>query len=159
MYFKRFSPYFKFLKPVRVQFGLGLLAGLIYAASSGFGLPLVIKYLVPLVTEDGGPRGWALIGILCIVPAVFFFRALGSFANAYLMAFVGMHVLEQLRRMVFAHIQNLPLAFFSHNKVGDLMSRVMGDTSQLQNAIVKVVDSLIKEPATLISAGKISVRL
>lgn len=153
MYFKRFSPYFKFLKPVRVQFGLGLLAGLIYAASSGFGLPLVIKYLVPLVTEDGGPRGWALIGILCIVPAVFFFRALGSFANAYLMAFVGMHVLEQLRRMVFAHIQNLPLAFFSHNKVGDLMSRVMGDTSQLQNAIVKVVDSLIKEPATLISAA------
>jgi len=33
------------------------------------------------------------------------------------------------------------------------MSRVLGDTQQLQNAIVKVVDSLIKEPATLISAA------
>lgn len=153
MYLKRFSPYFKFLKPVRVQFGLGLLAGIIYAASSGFGLPLVIKYLVPLVSEDGGPRGLALLGILSMVPAVFLFRALGSFANAYLMAYAGMHVLEQLRRMVFTHIQSLPLAFFSDNKVGDLMSRVMGDTNQLQNAIVKVVDSLIKEPATLISAA------
>jgi subfamily B ATP-binding cassette protein MsbA len=153
MYLKRFSPYFKLLKPVRVQFVIGLLAGVIYAASSGFGLPLVIKYLVPLVTEPDGPTGWKLLGILSMVPAVFVFRALGSFANAYLMAYAGMHVLEQIRRMVFDHIQSLPLAFFGKNKVGDLMSRVMGDTSQLQNAIVKVVDSLIKEPATLISAA------
>ncbi|MDQ8209530.1 ABC transporter ATP-binding protein [Coraliomargarita sp. SDUM461003] len=153
MYLKRFSPYFKFLKPVRVQFALGLLAGIVYAASSGFGLPLVIKYLVPLVTEPEGPTGWKLLGILAMVPIVFVFRALGSFANAYLMAYTGMHVLEQIRRMVFEHIQSLPLAFFGRNKVGDLMSRVMGDTSQLQGAIVKVVDSLIKEPATLISAA------
>lgn len=153
MYLKRFSPYFKLLKPVRVQFALGLLAGIIYAASSGFGLPLVIKYLVPLITEPDGPTGWKLLGLLSIVPTVFVFRALGSYANAYLMAFAGMHVLEQIRRMVFDHIQSLPLAFFGKNKVGDLMSRVMGDTNQLQNAIVKVVDSLIKEPATLISAA------
>lgn len=153
MYLKRFSPYFKLLKPVRLQFALGLLAGIIYAASSGFGLPLVIKYLVPLVTEPDGPTGWKLLGILSIVPTVFVFRALGSYANAYLMAYAGMHVLEQIRRMVFDHIQSLPLAFFGKNKVGDLMSRVMGDTSQLQNAIVKVVDSLIKEPATLLSAA------
>lgn len=159
MYLKRFSPYFKFLKPVRVQFGLGLFAGIVYAASSGFGLPLVIKYLVPLVTEEGGPSGWKLLGLLSMVPAVFIFRALGSYANSYLMAYAGMHVLEQLRRMVFSHIQSLPLAFFSKNKVGDLMSRVMGDTSQLQGAIVKVVDSLIKEPATLLSAAAFLVYL
>lgn len=88
------------------------------------------------------------MGILAMAPIVLVFRALGSFANAYLMAYTGMHVLEQIRRMVFEHIQSLPLAFFGSNKVGDLMSRVMGDTSQLQGAIVKVVDSLIKESAT-----------
>lgn len=153
MFLKRFRPYYRFLRPVRVQFALGLLAGLVYAASSGFGLPLVIKYLVPLVSGEGGPRGWALVGVLMAVPGIFLFRALGSFANAYLMAYAGMHVLEQLRRMVFERIQLLPLAFFSRNKVGDLMSRMLNDTSQLQSAIVKVVDSLVKEPATLLSAG------
>ena len=153
MYIKRFTPYFKYLKPVRLQFGFGLLAGIIYAASSGFGLPLVIRYLVPLVTDDNAPSGWTLALILLSIPTVFALRAIGSYVNAYLIAYCGMYVLEQLRRMVFEHIQALPLAFFQKNTVGDLMARVLGDTTTLQGAIVKVVDSLVKEPATLISAA------
>ncbi len=152
MFLKRFGIYFKYLYPVRYQFAIGLLAGLIYAASSGFGLPLVIKYLVPLMTADDKPTGWALAAILFSIPGVFFLRAMGNFVNAYFIAYTGMHVLEQLRLMVFERIQALPIAFFHKNKVGDLMSRVLGDTGQLQSAIVKVVDSLIKEPATLIAA-------
>ncbi|MGJ8639583.1 MAG: ABC transporter ATP-binding protein [Opitutaceae bacterium] len=153
MILKRFSPYFKYLKPVRVQFAVGLVAGLVYAASSGFGLPMVIKYLVPLITQDDKPTGWVLAGVLLSIPAVFFFRAFGSFVNAYYIAYTGMHVLEQIRISVFAKLQALPLAFFQQNTIGDLMSRIQVDTLQLQTAIVKVVDSLIKEPATLLSAA------
>lgn len=153
MFLKRFGPYFKYLKPVRTQFGLGLFFGLVYAASSGFGLPFIIKYLVPLVTKPEKPEPSILLGILVLIPVVFFFRAMGSFLNAYFIAYSGMYVLEQLRRLVFDQIQSLPLGFFQKNKVGDLMSRILGDTGQLQTAIVKVVDSLIKEPATLIAAA------
>lgn len=152
MFLKRFGPYFKYIKPVKLQFGLGLLAGIVYAASSGAGIPFVTKYLIPLVTKEA-PDLPELIGLLALVPIMFLFRALGSFVNAYLIAYTGMHVLEQIRRMVFDHIQNLPLGFFHENKVGDLMSRVLGDTAQLQSGLIKVVDSLIKEPATLIAAA------
>ncbi|MEN8660938.1 MAG: ABC transporter ATP-binding protein [Lentimonas sp.] len=152
MFLKRFTIYFKYLYPVRFHFAIGLLAGLIYAASSGFGLPLVIKHLVPLITAEEKPTGWVLAAILLSIPGVFFLRAMGNFVNSYFIAYTGMHVLEQLRLMVFERIQALPIAFFHKNKVGDLMSRVLGDTAQLQTAIVKVVDSLIKEPATLIAA-------
>jgi len=153
MFIKRFGPYFKYLKPVRVQFGLGLLFGIIAAAASGAGLPFVIKFLVPLVTSDNPPEGMQLILILSSVPIAFTFRAVGSFLNAYYMAYAGMHVLERLRIMVFTKIQELPLSFFHRNNVGDLMSRVTGDTAQLQVAIVKVVNSLVKEPATLFAAS------
>ncbi|MGJ8653493.1 MAG: ABC transporter ATP-binding protein [Opitutaceae bacterium] len=152
MFLKRFGKYFKYLYPVRYQFAIGLIAGLVYAASSGFGLPLVIKYLVPLISADEKPSGTVLALILLSIPTVFLLRAAGNFVNAYYIAYSGMHVLEQLRLMVFKRIQELPIAFFHKNKVGDLMSRVLGDTSQLQTAIVKVVDSLIKEPATLLAA-------
>ena len=94
----------------------------------------------------------ALILLLSSIPLAFTLRALGGFLNAYYMAYAGMHVLERLRIMVFEKIQHLPLAFFHKNNVGDLMSRVMGDTGQLQTALVKVVNSLVKEPATLVSA-------
>ena len=152
MFIKRFGPYFKYLKPVRKQFALGLGFGLISAAASGAGLPFIIKFLVPLVTSDDKPQGMALILLLSSIPLAFTLRALGGFLNAYYMAYAGMHVLERLRIMVFEKIQHLPLAFFHKNNVGDLMSRVMGDTGQLQTALVKVVNSLVKEPATLVSA-------
>lgn len=152
MLLKRFGPYFKYLKPVRVQFGLGLFFGIVAAAASGAGLPFVIKFLVPLVTSENPPRGWQLIVILSSVPVAFTFRAVGSFLNAYYIAYAGMHVLEKLRLMVFTKIQELPLSFFHCNSVGDLMSRVTGDTTQLQGAIVRVVNCLVKEPATLIAA-------
>ncbi|MGB1127492.1 MAG: ABC transporter ATP-binding protein [Opitutales bacterium] len=152
MLLRRFSPYFAYIKEVRVQFGIGLVAGMITAAASGAGLPFVIKVLVPLVTSSDAPTGWALFGILLSIPTVFLFRAGGAFINAYYMAYVGMYVLEQVRLKVFSKLQHLPFAFFQKNQTGDLMSRVTSDTQQLQQSIVGSVNSLIKEPATLVSA-------
>lgn len=152
MLFKRFSPYFAYLKAVRVQFGIGLLAGIVAAAASGAGLPFVIKVLVPLVTSPEAPTGWALAGVLLSIPAVFLFRAGGAFVNAYYMAYAGMHVLENIRLKVFKKLQSLPLAFFQKNQTGDLMIRVTGDTQALQTAVIGTVNSLVKEPATLVSA-------
>lgn len=149
---KRFSPYFAHLKAVRLQFVVGLVAGLLAAAASGAGLPLVIEYIVPTVSGEDAPAGLALLATLAIIPSVFAFRALGTFLNAYYMAHAGMHVLECLRLDVFKKLQSLPLAFFQKNNTGDLMARVLGDTHKLQSAIVNVVNSLIKEPATLLSA-------
>lgn len=159
MPFKRFAPYFSHLKAVRIQFTVGLLAGVLAAAASGAGLPLVIEYVVPNVTGDDAPKGLALLAILAVIPGVFIFRAIGSFLNAYYMAHAGMHVLECLRLDVFRRLQSLPLAFFQKNNTGDLMARVLGDTQKLQTALVTVVNSLIKEPATLISAVGVLVYL
>lgn len=152
MLLSRFKPYIAHLKEVRVQFAAGLIFGIIAAVASGAGLPFVIKYLVPLVTSENAPEGTQLILILSIVPLVFALRAGGSFLNAYLMAYAGMYVLEKLRLSVFEKIQFLPLSFFGKNNTGDLMSRVVGDTSALQHSIIVIVNSFIKEPATLISA-------
>lgn len=152
MLLKRFSPYFAYLKEVRVQFGIGLIAGIVAAAASGAGLPFVIKVLVPLVTSAEAPSGWVLVGILLYIPIIFLFRAGGTFLNGYYMAHAGMHILEQIRLKVFAKLQSLPLAFFQKNQTGDIMIRVTGDTQTLQSAIIGSVNSLIKEPATLISA-------
>lgn len=152
MLIKRFGPYFGFLKPVRLQFIVGLLAGVAAAVASGAGLPFVIEYIVPLVTQEDAPQGLALLAALSTVPLIFSVRAIGSYVNAYFMAYAGMHVLEELRAKVFRKLQELPLAFFQKNPAGDLMSRVMVDTQQLQTALVSVVNSLIKEPVTLVAA-------
>lgn len=150
--FKRFKPYFVHLKPVRVQFATGIIFGILNGAASGAGLPFVIYYIIPRLTSSSKPEGLGFLLMLGLVPLVFSLRALGQFLSSYFNAYSGMYVLEQLRLMVFTKIQHLPMKFFQRNTSGDLMSRVLGDTAQLQNVLVKVVSSIIQDPATLISA-------
>ena len=152
MVIKRFVPYFTYLKPVRIQFAVGVTFGIISAIASGAGLPFIVEYLVPLLTGEDKPEGLHFLLMLGLIPFMFILRALGEFLNAYFIAYAGLHVLEKLRLTVFEKIQQLPMKFFQKNTTGDLMSRVLGDTAQLQTALVKVVNSLIKDPATLISA-------
>lgn len=153
MFFKRLLPYFSYLKPVRVQFGVGVAFGVVSAVASGAGLPFIVEHLLPkLTTDQSGAEGIHLLMMLGMIPLIFFLRGLGDFLNAYFIAYSGLHVLEKLRLMVFERIQFLPIKFFQQNTVGDIMSRVLGDTAQLQAALVRVVNSLIKDPATLLSA-------
>lgn len=46
---KRYMPYFAYLKEVKLRFAAGILAGLIFAAASGFGMPFVVKKVFPLI--------------------------------------------------------------------------------------------------------------
>jgi len=46
---KRFAPYFALLRGVKYQFAGGLLAGLVFAVASGFGMPFMIQKVFPVI--------------------------------------------------------------------------------------------------------------
>ena len=46
---KRFAPYFALLRGVKYQFAGGLLAGLLFAVASGFGMPFMIQQVFPVI--------------------------------------------------------------------------------------------------------------
>lgn len=98
------------------------------------------------------PSMWFLLGASLLLPATFLIRGISGFLNTYLINYCGAHVLEELRMMVFNKLQSLPLAFFQQNKSGDLLSRVMGDTSSLRNVVTVIANDLIKQPITLAGA-------
>jgi subfamily B ATP-binding cassette protein MsbA len=56
---RRFFPYFKYLRGVRLALIGGVLCGIIYGAAGGLGIPLMIKYVFPRVLLPdvaGAPR-------------------------------------------------------------------------------------------------------
>ena len=63
--------------------------------------------------------------------AIFVGSVLTSFAQTRIMGQVGQRILYSLRSKLFATLQELPLAFFSQNKAGDLISRINNDTDKL----------------------------
>lgn len=173
---KRFQPYFKYFKPVKWQLAGSVLAGLVYAAATGAGLPLAAKVVLPLIFEDdqvdagGGenensffveglmnwfeslPSEWVLAAACAWLPLMFLFRAVGGFLNTYLISYCGFRFLEQVRDEVFTKLQTLPVAFFQKRQAGDLLARLVGDAEVVRSTVGKVAVDLIKQPAVLIAA-------
>ena len=151
---RRFLPYIALFKPVRWHLAAGLFFGLIYGAASGFGMPYMMKTVFPQVFTEGAPvlSNWEVLKIALWLPFIFTIRGIADYLNTYLIQYCGTRVLERLRLKFFSKIQVLPLAFLQRNSSGDLISRGMSDTNQLQATISNLANVLVKQPATLVGA-------
>lgn len=165
----RYKRHLHHLRPARWHLIGGLLAGGVFAVSTGAGLPAVMEYLLPIFfnqTDKINPKvvefaqHWfgdayadRLLLIACIgLPLMFVVRGISSILNRYWINEAGFIVLENLRLEVFDRLLHLPLAFFQRNKAGDLNARLMGDTDKLKTVVVNVSSEIVKQPLTLLAA-------
>jgi ABC-type multidrug transport system fused ATPase/permease subunit len=86
----------------------------------------------------------ALFVFLLILQAVF------SFFRVYTFARVSERSMRDLRRALYTKIITLPVPFFEKNRVGDLMSRMTTDISQLQDVLSITLAELFRQLFTLI---------
>ncbi|MDR0535287.1 MAG: ABC transporter ATP-binding protein/permease [Puniceicoccales bacterium] len=175
---RRFLPYYKYLRPVLWHFLAAVLCGVVYGVASGFGLPFLVKRVLPVVFGGGGadpgggggivlvggwngvvdwpalvvPQGHALLFAVALLPCVFAVRAGAHFGNVYLLNYAGLRVLEGVRAAVFARFQRLSLSFFGRHGAGDLVSRVMTDTGHVRAVVVEVSNDILIQPFTLLGA-------
>jgi len=152
---KRFLPYYRYLLEVKWFFIGAVIAGLLYGAVSGAGLPLMLKKVLPEVFNQENRPFLDLLRVALLFPLVFLVRGVSQFANQYLISFTGFKVLEGIQVEVFESVQRLPISFFNKNKSGDLLSRLMGDTQMIRSVIVDISNDIIIQPMQLI--GSISV--
>uniref|UniRef100_UPI0040499330 ABC transporter ATP-binding protein n=1 Tax=Cephaloticoccus sp. TaxID=1985742 RepID=UPI0040499330 len=150
---RRFRPYLKYLKTVRTYFiGATLCAG-VYGFVYGFVLNYVLMQKVfPALFNANAPRldNWNLLAYAALVPAVFIVRGISGYLNTYLISLCGVKILEQIRVEFFRKLQELPLSFYSRHSAGDLISRGLADTNQLQFTLTNVANEIFKQPATLL---------
>jgi len=157
---KRILKFMPLLLPVWLPFTGALLCGIVYGISSGFGLPFVIDQIFPIIFDpETNLDDWQLTLYVAALPTAFLVRGVSGYFNSYLINFCGVRVLEQLRLKVFRKLQRLPLSFFRKNQSGDLLSRVMGDAEQLQNALLQISNDLIKQPVTFLGAIAVLIHL
>lgn len=149
---KRFLPYFDYLKRVKWYFMLAVVAGVIFGAASGAGLPWMLETVLPeLFSQEEIPL-LELLGVALIMPAVFLVRGVSQFLNTYYVAYCGNRVLEFIQVDLFRRIQALPLKFFNKHKSGDLLSRLMGDTQNMRSIIVDAANDIVIQPMQLLWA-------
>ncbi len=69
---------------------------------------------------------------------------------AWLMSGISQQALQQLRRDLFAHVQQLPLSFFDHQPAGELMSRLTNDIDAINQAVSQNVTTLLAGVLSLV---------
>lgn len=92
-----------------------------------------------------------VVGVLLILPLMMALRGFTGYFSSYCLVWVSERVVHDLRMQVISKIQGLSLEFFNRAKMGDLITRVNGDTSMLQRTLSLVFSDLIKEPATILA--------
>jgi subfamily B ATP-binding cassette protein MsbA len=139
------------VKPYRVRLFGALVFGLLFAATNIAFLYVVQTVWASTMERTGGPLNWfELLAVAMLLPAVMLAGGVCNFLNTYLMNWVGLRAVTDLRVKVFAHLQTLSVDFFSDSRSGDLISRVTNDVGLIQRALSTFIEDLVKEPFTLV---------
>ena len=94
------------------------------------------------------------MGVLDVVVVIFLISAVvygvATYAQTYLVGWVGQRALQDLRLKLFAHLQSLSIGFYSRNLAGVVISRMTNDVEALDQLVEDGLATLIQSSLTLI---------
>jgi ATP-binding cassette subfamily B protein len=107
--------------------------GFLLAISIVSGLEAVFTFISKLIIDNailaGNPT--ELVRLITIYAGFILLQAFGIFCFIYLTGILGERIRYDLRKMMFNHLQNLSLAYFSKTPVGWIISRVTSDSDRV----------------------------
>ncbi|HSY74461.1 MAG TPA: ABC transporter ATP-binding protein [Dongiaceae bacterium] len=94
---------------------------------------------------------WTLAMLIAAIPLVMILRGLTGYLNVYFLQWTASRAVADFRTRLFSHLVNLSAGFFNENSSGQLASRVMNDTSALQNILNNATSVIVRDPVILAS--------
>ena len=122
--FRHFLPYFRPRLPV---LALDLFCASLTTVCD-LVLPLIVRHITDMGVNDLASLTVAMVLKLSALYLVL--RAVDTAANYFMQSVghvMGTHIETDMRRDLFAHYQELPHAYYSNAKIGQLMSRITSD--------------------------------
>ena len=138
-----------YVRPHLRLFGLALV-GLILSAGLGLVFPLLIARITTVVVAGGEMGGLDRLVLLLIV--LFSVQAVGSFLQTYFLGVVGERIVARLRSDLFARLVTLSLDFYVHARVGELISRLSSDVTQVRMMLTQTITNLLAASVGLLGS-------
>ncbi len=100
------------------------------------------------VTLDGQMQ--ALIFICAFVLITFLLKNLFRYMALFFSAPLKNGIVRDIRNNIYRKVINLPVAYFSEEKKGDVISKMTNDVQEVESSIMSSVEVVFKEPFTII---------
>jgi ABC-type multidrug transport system fused ATPase/permease subunit len=135
------------LRPYRGRMALMFVA-LLIETGAGLAPPFLAGRAIDagIKTQDLGALDW-IVAAFVIVAILY---AIATYAETYLVGWVGTRALQDLRERIFVHIQGMSIGFFTRNNPGVLISRMTNDVEALQQLVTTGVVTIFSSTLTLV---------
>jgi len=123
--------------------------------TSGLGVvnPLLIQRLFDDgLFADGGPDVRLSVVLLAWMIAIPIVSGVLGLAQTYLATDVGQKVMRELRDDLYSHLRDLPLAFFTGTRTGEIQSRLSNDVTAVSGVVTNTASSVLSTIVTVLAA-------
>ena len=129
---------------------IAALIALLAAALATLAVPLAVRHVID---HGFSAENAALVNrYFLLMLAVAGLLAVASAARYYFVTWLGEKVVADLRADVFAHLLKLSPAFYEKNHSGEVLSRLMADTTQIKTAFGATASVALRNLVLLIGA-------
>ncbi len=140
---------FGYLRPQWRLFAVAV-GALLVSTLFGLMLPLVIGGLVNEVVTAGDAD--ALDRILLMLVGITLVLAVAGFAQTWSLGVIGERIVARLRAQVFDRLVSLELDFYVRRRVGELISRLSSDVTQVRTMLTQTLTSLLSSVLSLVGS-------
>ncbi len=94
---------------------------------------------------------WEQWALCAAIPTIMFLRGLFGYLNVYYLQWVASRSIADLRVRLFRHLMDLSAGFYNQTSTGQLIARVINDTSSMQAILNNATTVIVRDPVTLVS--------
>jgi len=137
------------LGPYKGRVGL-MFAALIAGTAASLAPAPLAKTAIDSGILRGDERTLNLVVAAFVASALVVWAA--TFAQTYLVGWVGQRALADLRLQIFRHLQDMPVGFYERRPAGVLISRMTNDVEALDSLVTDTVVTLFQASLTLVGS-------
>ncbi|QMU69003.1 ABC transporter ATP-binding protein [Streptacidiphilus sp. P02-A3a] len=110
-------------------------------------------FLLRAILDTAIPQGrTGLLSLLALgMVAVAVANSVFNVLQTYISTSVGQRVMHDLRTGVYAHLQRMPLSFFTRTRTGEVQSRIANDIGGMQSTVTSTATSLVSNLTTVVA--------
>jgi len=137
-----------FFRPYRLAVSL-VMASIVLTALMGVINPYLLKLLLDEAIPDQDLQQLnVLVALMIGIPIM---SGLISVGQTWLNNVVGQHVMQDLRNALYAHLQRMPLRFFTATRTGEIQSRLANDVGGIQSVVTDTAGSVFSNLITTVT--------
>ncbi|PSR16939.1 protein tyrosine phosphatase [filamentous cyanobacterium CCP3] len=145
--------------PLLTVSGLALLADVALRVLEPWPMKVIFDYVLVPARGDAPARSaplsaWdpalLLTGAVVAMVVLTGLRAVATYWNTVSLAIASSRIMTQVRNQLYRHLQRLSLGYHTQARSGDLIVRVSGDASRLQEVLITAALPLVSSLLTLV---------